>query len=233
MTLLTICQTAAEEVGFTAPGTIISNTDATAIRLKRIASRVGKTMAKKNWPELIKPYTFSTSAAEPQYVFPSDFRSMINNTAWNQTTDKQIFLLTPQLWSYEKSANVTTIEDKMRFLGDDAAPSVGSKLTLHPTPNAIETIRFEYYSTSWCTSGGGTEQSDFAADSDLVVLDEDLFTLGVVWRMLKSIGQPYTEEKTEFDQQQEICFAQSGGTETLHADGNTTTLSNIPETGFG
>ena len=233
MTLLTICQTAAEEVGFTAPSTIISNTAATATRLKRIASRVGKTMAKKNWHELIKPHTFSTSASEPQYDFPTDFRSLLHDTTWNLTTDKRIWIMSPQHWSYEKSAMVTTIDDQMRFLGDDTAPSVGSRLTLHPTPSSVEEIRFEYYSKNWCKSAGGAEQTDFAADSDLVVLDEDLFTLGVVWRMLKSIGQPYTEERTEFDQQMEICFAQSGGTEKLHADGNHATLSNIPESGFG
>jgi hypothetical protein len=234
MSLLTICQNAAEEIGFKKPATVISNTDTTAIRLLRIATRVGSVLAKKNWHELIKTYSFTTTASEPQYALPSDFRSYLNDTAWNQTTDTQMFLISPQRWSYEKSAVTSSYHDRFRLLGDDAGPDIGARFTIHPTPAAVETMIYEYYSKNWVTDAGGTvERSAFVADSDLVVFDEELFTMGVVWRMLKSIGQGYSEEKADYDNQVEICMAQSGATEKLHADGNIATLSNIPETGFG
>lgn len=234
MTLLTMCQNAAEEVGFSAPATIIGNTDATAVRLFRHAARTGAIMAKKNWQELIKTHSFSTSASEPQYALPSDYRSMIPGTMWNQTTDTEIFLISPRRWSYEKSVVTSNYYDRYRLLGDDSGPDIGSLFSIHPTPTATETIIYEYYSKNWMTdSGATTEQSAFAADSDLVVFDEDLFEMGIIWRMLKTLGQPYGEERAEFDRQQEICLAQSGTTGIIHADGNTATLSNIPETGFG
>ena len=232
MTLLTICQDAAEEVGFDAPTSIIGSTDPTAIRLLRLAHRTGAVLAKKNWDLLIKPHTFTTSSGEPQYALPSDYRSMVNETAWNQTTDQMIYRINPQLWSYEKSYSTGAYEDRFRMLGDDASPSIGAKFTIHPTPAATETIYYQYYSKNWLTSSG-TEYAEFQTDSDTVIFDEDMFVMGVVWRLLKSLGQPYLEERTEYDRQVEICMAQDGVTENLHADGNYPALSNIPETGFG
>ncbi len=234
MSLLTVCQNTADEIGVTAPTTIISNTDATAIRLLRAFVRTGAVMAKKNWHELIKTFSFSTSASEPQYSLPTDYRSLIPNTVWNQTTNRRVFIISPQLWSYEKSVMTATFSDRFRLLGDDSGPDIGKLFTIHPTPAAVETIFYQYYSKNWLTDAGATtELSVPTADGDLLIFDEELFTMGVIWRILKSLGQTYGEEKADFDMQMEICFAQSGATENLHADGNFTTFSNIPETGFG
>ena len=71
MSLLTICQNAAEEIGLNKPSTIIGNTNATAVRLLRHATRTGAVMAKKNWHELIKTVTFSTADGEPQQALPA------------------------------------------------------------------------------------------------------------------------------------------------------------------
>lgn len=234
MSLLTICRNAANEIGFTAPSTIIGNTDDTAVRLLRAANRTGSTLVKKPFHQLIKPYTFTTMASEPQYDLPSDFRSMVHTTAWNRTTDQRIFIISPQRWSYEKSAVTTNYHDQVRFLGDDTSPSIGRRFTIHPTPEATETIAYEYFSTNWLTdSGGTTERSAFAADTDVPILDEDLFELGVIWRFLKSVGQSYAEEKMEYDREVDIALAHSQIPEKLYADGNQPAISNWPETGYG
>ena len=232
MSLLDICQNAAEEIGFDAPTTIIGNTDPTAIRLLRLSHRTGSILAKKTWELLIKEETFSTSAGEPQYDLPSDYRSLVPGTIWNQTTDQPVYKISPRQWSYEKSASTGAFEDRFRMLGDDTAPSIGARITIHPTPTAVETIYFQYYSKNWLTSAG-VEYAEFQSDNDEVIFDEEMFTMGVIWRLLKTLGQPYLEEKTEFDRELEICLAQDGATENLHADANFPALSNIPETGFG
>jgi hypothetical protein len=234
MSLLTICQTAAEEIGFDAPSSIIGNTDATAVRLHRLADRTGKTLAKKDWDLLLKEYTFSTVAAEPQYALPSDYRSMAHDTAWNQNTNQPLWRVSRSCWAYEKSSISATYDDRFRLFGDDAGPDIGARFTIIPTPDSAETIYYQYFSTNWLTdSGGTTERSAFAADGDVTVFDEEIVTLGVIWRLLKSLGQPYLEERAEYDRQVEICMAQDGVGKSLHADGNSPTLSNIPETGFG
>ena len=154
MTLKTMCQNAADEIGIKKPTTIYGNTDATAVRLYRQAIRVGKLLAKKNWHELMKAATFSTSASEPQYDLESDYRSMVPDTIWNQTTDRQIFLISPQVWSYEKSVTTATFDDRFRLMGDDANPDVGARITIQPTPDATETIYYQYYSKNWIEGTG-------------------------------------------------------------------------------
>lgn len=231
--LLTMLQNVADEIGVATPSTIVGNTEPTAVRLYRMAARTGTVLAQKYWHELIKPYTFSTSINEPQYSFPSDYRSLVPDTIWNQTTDQKIYMITPQVWSYEKSTTTAPYHDRFRMMGNDAGPNVGNRLTIHPTPTAVETIYYQYYSSNWAADSGGTEKASLTADADTVLFDDTLFEMGVIWRMLKSIGQPYAEEKADFDQMLEIKLAQSGGMETLHADGHTETLSNIPETGLG
>jgi hypothetical protein len=234
MTLLTICQDVADEVGLDQPASIIGNSENTAVRLYRQAVRTGTMLGIKNWHLLIKPHTFSTSDGEPQYSLPSDWRSFVLNTAYNQTTDQQIFIISPSLWSYEKTVNVSTFDDRFRLLGNDSGPKVGRLFTLHPTPSSVETIYYQYYSKNWVlATDGSTEKSAFTADTDDVQFDEELFKMGVIWRILKSMGQPYAEEKAEFDQYLEVRLSQDAVTENLHADGNIPTLSNIPETGFG
>jgi len=200
MSLLDICQDAAEEVGFDAPATIIGNNDPTAVRILRLAHRTGAILAKKPWELLIKEYTFSTSAGEPQYDLPDDYRSLVPGTIFNQTTDQPVYKISPRQWSYEKSGNTGAYEDRFRLLGDDEGPHIGKRITIHPTPTAVETIYYQYYSKNWLTSAGA-EASAFASDNDEVIFDEDMFTMGVIWRLLKTLGQPYLEEKTEFDRE--------------------------------
>ena len=123
MSLLTICQTAAEEIGFTAPTSIIGNTEATAVRLRRLADRTGKDLSKKDWDLLLKEYTFSTTASEPQYALPSDYRSIAPATVWNQTTDMPLYRISRDCWAYEQSATTASYHDQFRMFGDDSGPS--------------------------------------------------------------------------------------------------------------
>jgi hypothetical protein len=47
---------------------------------------------------------------------------------------------------------------------------------------------FEYQSTYFCQSSAGADQSAWAADTDVGVLDENLMELGVIWRFKKKNG---------------------------------------------
>jgi len=230
-----MCQNVADEVGIKKPTAVMSSTDPTTVRIYRQAVRTGTVLAKKNWHELIKFEVFVTTPNERQYSLPSDYRSMVHDTAWNRTTSKRIFLISPQLWSYEENNITATFEDRFRLMGDDSVndPAVGNDFTMTPTPTSAETIYYQYYSKNWAQASNGVDKPAFTLDTDIVPFDEDLFEMGMVWRVLKQMGQPYEEEKTDFDTQLEICLAQSGATERLHADGNRATFSNIPETGFG
>lgn len=69
MTLLSICQDIANDIGLPVPTSIIGNTDETASRLLACAQRAGRWLAKKpqgGWVDSIREYTFTTTAIAVQ-----------------------------------------------------------------------------------------------------------------------------------------------------------------------
>jgi hypothetical protein len=107
-------------------------------------------------------------------------------------------------------------------------------MLIYPTPTATETIAFEYVSNQWCESSGGTDQSSWAADTDNLLLDEDLYISGLKWRFLRAIGEPYLDEKFEYDNMYISKIGNDGGRQTgvLSLNQNMD-VHNIPETGYG
>lgn len=84
---------------------------------------------------------------------------------------------------------------------------------------------------------GNATQSDWLADTDIALLDEDTIELGVLWRLLRRLGLAYDEEKDEYERKADLLVARDGGTATLDlAPYDRLTLVgpyNTPETGFG
>ena len=68
-----------------------------------------------------------------------------------------------------------------------------------PVPVAADQIVFEYVSAYWCKSASGTPQASFAADTDVPILPDDLFVLGLKWRLLAAKGMNYAEERAAYD----------------------------------
>ena len=193
MTLKTICQNAADEVGLGRPSTIIGSSDTTARRCLRYAIRTGNELVKCNHPYLIKEHTFSTVASQVEYSPPSDFDHFVPDTHWNRTTNRRNFPILPNEWQFFQSGLATvSINDRFRIRGAD------KEILIEPTPTAVETIAFEYVSKNYCESSGGTGQSVWTADTDVGVIDEEVFELGIIWRLLNRMGQPYAEEKAEY-----------------------------------
>jgi hypothetical protein len=95
MTLLTICQDAAKEIGIPSPSTLIGSTDTTNIQLTAAANREGKNLVSGyDWQVLIKEELHTTLAAESQgalTTIATDFLRFSNDTMWNRTTDRKYY----------------------------------------------------------------------------------------------------------------------------------------------
>jgi hypothetical protein len=61
----------------------------------------------------------------------------------------------------------------------------------------------------------GKTQADWAADTDVSLLDEDLLELGVIWRLQQRLGLAYLEEKDEYERQVDQAVARDGGNAIL------------------
>jgi len=226
MTLLSIVQNVADEVGLSRPSSVIGSSDQVARRALRYANRVGQEFVKKSHPRLVKETTITTSSGTANYAPPSDFDHFLPFTHWNRTTERRAWPIQPMEWQLYKSGITTvTLNDRFRIKGADG------EIYLHPTPTATETVAYEYVSKNFCESAGETGQAAWAADTDVGVIDENLFELGIIWRMLHRLGLDYSEERAEYERRLSIELAQILPT-PLYMSGKVPRDDNLPDSDF-
>lgn len=233
MSILTLLQDAADDLGLTRPTAIIASNDLTNRQLFAMAKKEAEELAKSfNWQALTEEKTFVTVAAAAQTDTPvaADFDRFIPNTFYNRTTMRPVVgPVTPQVWQAIQ-ANPAVGRIVLGFRQRD-----GSFL-ITPTPTAGQTIGYEYISAYYAKSAGGTAQSTWIADTDLSYLPERLIRLGVIWRWRQRKGFPYDEDHDTYTRAVAVDQARDGGSTILPyvgADGCFPYDPQVPQTGFG
>lgn len=169
---------------------------------------------------------------QESYALPSDFNYLINDTIWDRGYRWQIIgSMNAQEWQVLKSG-LSPTGPRRRFRLMDGL------LYLDPIPYDSNTIAYEYYSNAWCATSGGTPQTAWANDTDVPILSDDLFVLGIIWRFRRAKGLDYAQEyKTYMDKVQSMIGRASGARALpLGASAGRVNLignSQIPDTGFG
>lgn len=189
MSLLTLAQAAARQLNIGVPSAFVNNTaDDTAALLLRLATEEGVSLMRRYpWQALTTEGTFTTVAADDQGALPSDYDRMLPESMYNRSRRRPVAgPLSADEWQQTKATLVTYVNPTYRIRGN--------RILLTPLPPAGETVAYEYISKNFCTSSGGTEQADWAADGDLARLDEGLMTLGLVWRFRQVKGLSYAED---------------------------------------
>mgnify|MGYP003630043094 FL=1 len=217
MTILSIIQDVAEDLAITAPSSVIGNTDKQVIQLLRMAQREGKNLgARHNWSFMQKEATFTQAAAALQgtiaSLIGSDYESIKNDTMWNRTTQLPILgPLAPRDWQALQAFPVTGPYPQYRIQG--------KSIYFSPVPsNATDTIALEYKSKNWCESSGGSGQVAWADDTDVGLLDEDIMTLGILWRWYARKGLDYAQDFADYEQRVANAIARDGGQRHLRLD---------------
>ena len=237
MSLLTIAQTVADFTGFERPTTVVGNTDPIARQLLVLINREGKQLMRAtNWPILMKEHTFTTVNGTQAYDLPSDFDRFVSGTAYNRTDlDQMVGPITPQQFQSDRHGTVDAgIVDRFRL----KASSNALKFDITPTPTAADTIGFEYLSSHWNQTSGGTSQAAFAADSDVGILDETLIEMGATWRFKQAHGLAYDEDFRQYQLELRQAISRSGGAPIITLDDARRYLVspysyNLPDSGYG
>lgn len=194
MTLLTISQNIAKTTKTgEIPATIINNTQEIAQQLFESVRLATKDVFERHdWSVLNYDKTFNSVASQAQYDLPSDFDRMVDSTFFNTTRRTEIFLITPRAWrQFSLNVNASIIH-KYRIRQN--------KVELLPTPSSVEAFVYEYISNLVILATDGiTTKTDWTADSDTSLLNEDLIELQATWRFLKLRGKAYADEQREAD----------------------------------
>ena len=242
MTLLSIIQNAADEIGLPQPTAALAATDQTTKTLIRMANRAGKALRDEQhplggWVVLNREHEFTTTASTAEYSLPDDFHHIINETVWDRDQFWQARgSLSPQEWQTIKSGLATSPGLRRRFRvkrGSTAA----KKFFLDPTPGTTgETLVFEYLSKNWLTNAAADMEYDaWQADTDVSLLNEDLITMAVIWRYKRSKGLTFSTELAEYEQEKDREVAQDAPAQRLNLSRESFRLppGNVPDTGFG
>lgn len=218
MSLLTIVQNTCRLVGLRVPETVVDSEDTQIQQLYALANEaladLGKGFA---WQTLTREHTFTTVAAEEQPgALPSDFDYQLNNTIFNRTTRLTLIgPITPQLWQAIKAQpQLNRVYLCWRERND--------AILMTPEPTAGETVAFEYLSTNYAETSGGTAIPRFAADSDTTPLSEDLIQYSLRWRFLSAKNLDYGEAYRSYETQLQMAQAKDGGMTQLNVTGSTT-----------
>jgi len=217
MTLLSIIQDVSDDIGLTKPTAVIGNTDKKVIQLLQMAQREGKQLSSRyDWTATQKEATFTQVAAALQGAIStlagSDFSYIMNDSMWNRNTQLPILgPLDERSWQALQAFPVTGPYPQFRIQqGNIYFSPVGV--------NATDTIAFEYKSKNWCESSAGTDQSVWTADTDVGLLDEELTTLGIIWRWFKRKGLDYAEDFNIYESRVADAMARDGGKRQLKLD---------------
>jgi hypothetical protein len=211
MTLLTIVQSACDRIGITRPTSVVGSSDQQVLALFGFAQQEGRELARRGaWQALTEEQLFTSTATQAQTgAVPSDLDRFIPETFYNRTRKRQVMgPLSPQEWQAQLAITATVVYDTFRQRGND--------ILMIPTPPAGDEYAYEYVSKNWCASPLGTAQAAWAADSDVALLDEELVTLGLVWRFRQAKGFDYAEAFRSYETQVAQALARDGSKRTLN-----------------
>jgi hypothetical protein len=216
MSILTIVQDVSNRIGLPVPSTVIGSNDTQVRQLLGLAQQEGKELSRRGpWQVLTKEKTITATATEIQTgAIPTDFERMIEGTFWNRTQDRRVVgPLTPQKWQMLQTGLYSLMWDAYRIRGND--------MLMSPVPQAGDILAYEYVSTYWLTNAAGsTERASWTADDDVAKLDEELITLGVIWRFLKAKGLDYSEAFSTYERMVERKLGNDGGMAILDLNGD-------------
>ena len=216
MTLLSMVNGAQDTIGLTRSTVVVSSSDGNTRTLLALAQTEGRELLERfSWPQTQAEATHTTLAAELQGVMTtiaSGFGYIINQTFWNRTLTQPVTgPLSPQEWQLQKARVTTGPYSSYRIQA--------GKLFAYPAPPAGNTWVFEYQTINFCESSGGTDQSAWAADTDVGLLDENLMQMGLVWRFKKKNGLDYSEDFRIYEQKLANETARVGGKKVLDMAG--------------
>lgn len=186
MTLLSIVQSMANDVGLPVPDQVFSAGSRAMNEVIPMANAVGEELARRvDWGQLTATATLTGDGTNLTHALPSGFKRIVSGIGVKTAAGTYPRPLTRAEW-----ASLTPTEGVPRYylLQDN-------DITLWPYLANGVTASLYYQSGNWCSSGGAT----WGADDDTSLIDEDLFLKGLIVRWRRQKGMPYEDYEAEYE----------------------------------
>ena len=208
MSMLTCIQYMCRRTNVPVPSTVYGTTDPQVLQMMALLEEEGNDLSSRGaWEGITLETNFTTLAAESQgaiATLASGYRYIINNTIWDRTTRLPVCgPMDASDWQAMKAFTNTGPRFRFRIRN--------GLLIVNPVPSAGDSWYFEYVTKNWITdSSGVTYKNYFTADTDLIVLPEELVLTGLRWRWKKEKGLDYAEDFRTYEMQVKDALGRSG-----------------------
>lgn len=216
-TILSVVQDFCKRQNLTVPATVYGSTDQIVLQVLGLLEEEGVDLAARySWTGLINEASLTTVATASQGTLDSiatnGFKRILNDTIWSRTTSLPVCgPVSPRYWQAMKALANTGPRYQYRI-------RQGS-LYVTPTPTAGESWYFEYVSRNWISDSTGASFYDrFDADTDIILLPDNLVLQGLRWRWKKEKGFDYAEDFRTYEIQVKNAMGSDGGKPVLHQD---------------
>lgn len=234
LNVIQIAQQAYNEIGLPSPTQVVGGNNADGPQILALLNREGNELARSEmpFPVLRGEQVITLVPGQQAYAFPSDILYYRPSTGWDRSTHWAMAgPLSDREWQALRSG-IVVASPRQRFR------LYGGQLQFDPVPTSADTIAFEYVSKNWCQSASGTAQSSLLADTDLPLISDDLFVLGLKWRTLAARGFNYAEEKAAYAEARDRLVARDNMADALPLGARMPRVGGlgmpqIPDHGFG
>ena len=196
LTCLQIIQTVCRRIGILAPNAAVSSADQQIIQILSLSEEEGQEQVERyNWQTLQNEATFNTVAAQIQTTIAAvttGFKSITNDTIWNRTLRRPVYgPQSQQDWQQTKAMQLNGPFNIFRIMND--------AINFYPNPTIGQACYFEYISKNWISTSVGSTSSTWTNDADTPKLDDQILTLGTIWRWKAAKGLDYAEDFAKYE----------------------------------
>lgn len=173
-----------------------ASTDTNILQLLAVLKSGGRSMAKhRNWHHLEKEFTFPTIVGANVYALPTDYRSFVDDSGWNRTTQIRLHgPLSAQEWQLLQARNTVSPTCTAFRIWQ-------AQMFLAPTPGSVQTIAFEYQGSSWIRPAAAAQPSSDtpAAKDDVVCFDSAFVVARLKMDFRRNKKQPSDSEQGDYE----------------------------------
>ena len=233
MTLLTICQDAADAIGIARPSAVASSSDASARQLGVFARQALQEIADRHdWQQLVAEGSITLATGDQDYALPADFHRLINDTTWDRTDNRQQDgPVSAQEWAFAKGYEFDTeVYRRFRILGGE----IEFADTITAADNGA-VVYFEYISNLKALNST-TPVANLTVDTYTSRISEHVVTLRVIalYKHAKGI-QGWQMDQKRFEDELAKLAGWQKGSRTLSMDTGSRKMDypNVKDRGYG
>lgn len=218
LTCLQIIQTACKRLGLNPPSSAVQSTDNAVLQLVALLEEEGQEASTRYpWQALQKEATFTTVAAMNQGAMSTlapGWDYIVNDTIWNRSLRRPVYgPRTEQEWQEAVAMQLNGPFNMFRVQNDT--------LKFYPNPTAGQTCAFEYVTSNWINVSGGGTSPIWTSDLDTPAIDDQLITLGLIWRWRQAKGLDFTADFQKYEKRFTDAASRDGSKPSLSLDGGT------------